>query len=186
MDEPTRTQVDELLSFWFSESVKKLWFNSTPQFDEELREKYLYLVEQAARGELDQWRDESLGALALVIILDQFPLNMFRRQARSFATEEQARQTAQYAIDKGFDHQLNDAQKAFLYMPFMHSENLADQDKSVALFEKAGLTDNLKYAKHHRSLVERFGRFPHRNSILGRESTAEELSYLNSKEAFLG
>ena len=111
---------------------------------------------------------------------------MFRQQARSFATENKARQVADLATDKGLDQSLSAEQKAFLYLPFMHSENLADQDKSVELFEKAGLTENLRYAKHHRELIQRFGRFPHRNRILGRESTAEEEDYLNSKEAFLG
>ena len=186
MDHASKQLINELINYWFSDPVKKLWFNSTPEFDEELRQKYLLLLEKAQRGELNQWRDDPLGALGLVIILDQFPLNMFRGQARSFATEEQARQVAEYAVGKGFDDQLNPAQKAFLYLPFMHSENLADQDKSVSLFEKAGLTDNLKYAHHHRGIIQRFGRFPHRNSILGRESTAEEIRYLNSKEAFLG
>jgi len=186
MDHESKIRIDELISYWFSDPVKKLWFNSTPEFDEELRKKYLSVLEQAEKGELDHWREEPLGALALIIILDQFPLNMFRRQPRSFATEAQARQLAEYAVSKGFDNQLDAAQKAFLYLPFMHSENLADQDKSVSLFEKAGLTENLKYAIHHRGIVQRFGRFPHRNSVLGRESTTEEIRYLNSKEAFLG
>ena len=93
---------------------------------------------------------------------------------------------AEYAVAHGFDDQLSGAQKAFLYLPFMHSENPEDQDKSVSLFEKAGLTENLKFARHHREIVRRFGRFPHRNSILGRENTPEEIRYLNSKEAFLG
>lgn len=186
MDEESKQQIDELLSFWFSDAVKKLWFNSTPAFDEELRIKYLPLLEKAQNGDLNHWQEDPLGALSLVIILDQFPLNMFRRQPRSFATEQQSRQIAELAVTKGLDQQLDGAQKAFLYMPFMHSENLEDQDKSVDLFEKAGLTDNLKYAKHHREIVRRYGRFPHRNSILGRQSTAEEIRYLNSKEAFLG
>ena len=186
MDNASKAQINELLSFWFSEPVKKLWFNSTAEFDQQLIDKYLQMLEQAEKGELEHWRDDPFGALALVIILDQFPLNMFRGQPRSFATEEQARQTAGYAIDKGLDNQLSAIQKAFLYLPFMHSENIADQDKSVSLFENAGLVENLKYAKHHRSIVERFGRFPHRNDILGRQNTADEIRYLNSKEAFLG
>ncbi|MGD8592395.1 MAG: DUF924 family protein [Gammaproteobacteria bacterium] len=186
MDKQSENEIKALLAFWFSEPVKKLWFNSTPEFDAELREKYLHFLERAERGELDDWANDARGALALVIILDQFPLNMFRQQARSFATENKARQVADLATDKGLDQSLSAEQKAFLYLPFMHSENLADQDKSVELFEKAGLTENLRYAKHHRELIQRFGRFPHRNRILGRESTAEEEDYLNSKEAFLG
>ena len=186
MDVSSQNKIIEVLDFWFSDRIKKLWFNSTPEFDEELRQKYLLLYEQAARGDLMAWREDPKGALALVILFDQFPLNMFRKQVRSFATEEDAREVADFAINKGFDLPLNDTQKAFLYLPFMHSENLDDQNKSVMLFEKAGLEHNLKYAKHHRSIVQRFGRFPHRNSILGRESTEEEIAYLNSKEAFLG
>lgn len=186
MDSTSKNEIKELLSFWFSEPVKKLWFNSTPEFDAQLKQKYLQFVEHAERGELDDWANDAQGALALVIILDQFPLNIFRRQARSFATEDKARQIAVSAVDKELDQLLSDEQKAFLYLPFMHSENLADQDKSVELFEKAGLTENLRYAKHHRELIRRFGRFPHRNIILGRVNTAEESDYLNSKEAFLG
>jgi uncharacterized protein (DUF924 family) len=186
MDKSSENEIKALLSFWFSEPVKKLWFNSTPEFDAELKEKYLHFLERAERGELDDWANDARGALALVIILDQLPLNMFRQQARSFETENKARQVADLATNKGLDQSLAAEQKAFLYLPFMHSENLADQDKSVELFENAGLTENLRYAKHHRELIQRFGRFPHRNRILGRESTAEEVDYLNSKEAFLG
>jgi uncharacterized protein (DUF924 family) len=186
MDKSSEKEIKELLSFWFSEPVKKLWFNSTPEFDAELKKKYLHFVERAKRGELDGWVSDAHGALALVIILDQFPLNIFRQQALSFATEGKARQVADLATKKGLDQLLSSEQKAFLYLPFMHSEDLADQDKSVELFEKAGLTENLRYAKHHRELIRRFGRFPHRNRILGRESSAEEIAYLNSKEAFLG
>lgn len=186
MDNSSENEIKEVVSYWFSEPVKKLWFNSTPEFDAKLRQKYMQTLERAERGELDDWALDALGALALVIILDQFPLNMFRQQARSFATERKARQVAEQAIVKNLDRSLTAEQKAFLYLPFMHSENLQDQDKSVELFEKAGLTENLRYAKHHRELIRRFGRFPHRNSILNRESTAEEIDYLNSKEAFLG
>ncbi|WP_455211776.1 DUF924 family protein [Kaarinaea lacus] len=186
MEKTSENEINEIVSFWFSEPVKKLWFNSTPEFDAQLKQKYLHVVECAERGDLDDWAEHANGALALAIILDQFPLNMFRQQARSFATENKARQIVEYAITKGLDQLLSDEQKAFLYLPYMHSENLEDQDKSVKLFEKAGLTENLRYAKHHRELIRRFGRFPHRNQILGRESTPDEIDYLNSKEAFLG
>jgi uncharacterized protein (DUF924 family) len=124
--------------------------------------------------------------LALVIVLDQFPLNMFRGQRESFATEAAAREAAVQAIAWGFDQSLTDEQKAFLYLPFMHSEDLADQDRAVALYEGAGLENSLKWARHHRELIRRFGRFPHRNAILGRPSTPEELAYLGSAGAFKG
>jgi uncharacterized protein (DUF924 family) len=186
MDKTSQNEIKDLVTFWFSEPVKKLWFNSTPEFDAQLKEKYLNLVERAERGELDDWAAQAQGALALVIILDQLPLNIFRQQARSFATESKARDIAAQAVEKALDQQLDPEQKAFLYLPFMHSEHLADQDRAVELFEEAGLNENLRFAKHHRELIRRFGRFPHRNKILGRENTPEETAYLNSKEAFLG
>lgn len=176
----------EVIEFWFSEPVRKLWFDSTPAFDQQLRERFGATYEAAAAGELDDWQRTPAGALALVIVLDQFPLNMFRGEARSFQTEARSREVAAAAIERGLDDSLDDKQKAFLYLPFMHSESLADQDRSVALFESAGLKDNLKWAYHHRDIVRRFDRFPHRNAILGRESTPEEAAYLDSDEAFTG
>ena len=180
------TTSDEVLSFWFSDRVKPMWFNSTPEFDDELREKYLETYHAALKGELSDWEKTPQGALALVICLDQFPLNMFRNKKESFEGEEPSRQVAVRAIRQGFDQQLHGAQKAFLYIPFMHSEDLADQDYVVSLLSAAGLEDNLHWARHHREIVRRFGRFPHRNAILGRESTPEELAYLQSEEAFHG
>jgi len=175
-----------VLDFWFSDSVKPLWFRSTPAFDEELCERFLTTWQAAASGELRRWAESPEGALALVIVLDQFPLNMFRGKAESFSTEARSREVAREAVEKGWDKELDTSRLAFLYMPFMHSENLDDQDRSVALFEAAGLTDNLRFAMHHRELIRRFGRFPHRNAILGRASSEDELTYLASKEAFLG
>ena len=182
----TVSSSDDVLSFWFSERVKPLWFNSTPEFDNELRENYLDTYQAALNGELSGWEETPQGALALVICLDQFPLNIFRNKAESFAGEEPSRQVASRAIERAFDQNLDGAQKAFLYMPYMHSEELADQDRVLELFSRAGLEDNLKWAKHHRDLVDRFGRFPHRNAILGRENTPEEMAYLQSEEAFHG
>ncbi|MEW8031055.1 MAG: DUF924 family protein, partial [Candidatus Thiodiazotropha endolucinida] len=106
--------------------------------------------------------------------------------SEAFSTEQQSRDVAGFAIDAGFDKQMPGAWQAFLYLPFMHSESLTDQDRSVSLFESAGLHENLKWAEHHRALIRRFGRFPHRNEILGRKSTADELAYLNSNQAFTG
>jgi len=177
---------EEFINFWFSEESAKHWFNSTEAFDNQLHERYLGLYESASLGHFDDWRDAPLGALALVILFDQIPLNIFRGQARSFATEDQARRVAGIAIKHGFDQQLTGKQKAFLYMPFMHSENMQDQNFAVSLYEKAGLEDNLRFAKHHRGIIERFGRFPHRNVILKRKSTPEEIAYLDSPEGFHG
>ena len=177
---------NEIISFWFSPQVRPLWFNSTPEFDNELKQNYSELFDRAANGELTDWQESPQGCLALVIILDQFPLNIYRGQAKSFTTEALAINVVDKAIENRFDQSLNDEQKAFLYMPLMLSENINDQDRSVELFEKAGLKENLKFAKHHREIIRRFARFPHRNAILNRENTAEEIEYLGSKEAFLG
>ena len=176
----------EIIAFWFSGRVKKLWFNSTPEFDRELYERYYATYLEALENKLDHWRESALGSLALVIILDQFPLNMFRNQARSFEAEKKAVEVANYAVNNQQDKKLPQEQKAFLYMPFMHSENLEEQDRSIKLFSDAGLEDNLKFAQHHRDIVYRFGRFPHRNAILQRDSTPAEIEYLQSKDAFHG
>jgi uncharacterized protein (DUF924 family) len=176
----------EIVDFWFAKDTRKLWFNSTPEFDRQLCENYQSLLEQASRGELDHWMETAEGCLALVVILDQMPLNMFRGSAQSFATEARSREVARIAIDRGFDQQLPEQQKAFLYMPFMHSEALEDQQLALELFDQSGLESNLRFARHHHSIVEKYGRFPHRNAVLGRDSSAAEIEYLNSKEAFNG
>ena len=176
----------EILEFWFSDDVRPLWFRSTPEFDHELRQRYERLYQRACEGGLDEWQCDPHGSLALVIILDQFPLNMYRGLGRAFEGESRARGVAEHAIDCGWDLQLSDEHKSFLYLPFMHSENLADQERSVALYEAAGLEHNLRFARHHREIVRRFGRFPHRNEPLGRQSTTEELEYLDSDAAFTG
>ena len=170
--------IREILDFWFSDEVRPLWFKSTPEFDELLRERYENVWGLARADSYDHWEQEPESALALVIVLDQFPLNMFREDARQYSTEGHARRIARAAIEQGFDQQLSRQQQAFLYLPFMHSESIEDQNTSVALYEKAGLEDNLRYAIHHRDVIKRFGRFPHRNQALGRVSSEEEIEYL--------
>ncbi|MEA3303854.1 MAG: DUF924 family protein [Pseudomonadota bacterium] len=169
-----------ILDFWFSDEVEALWFRSTQSFDREIRDKFESLWQQGCNGELSPWEQTPQGSLALVILLDQLPLNMFRDQPQSFITEQASRDVAHRAIEKGFDKQLDNRHKHFLYMPLMHSEELSDQNRSVALLEAAGMTDNLRWAKHHRDIIARFGRFPHRNQILNRKSTSEELEWLKS------
>ena len=176
----------DLIQFWFSEEVSKHWFNSTKSFDRKLLEVYQSTWLDAKQGKLDHWQQSAAGSLALVIVLDQFPLNMFRGQAESFSTEAQSREVAHGAIDKGFDQELSSKQKSFLYMPFMHSEDLDDQALGVKLFNKPGLESNYRFAMHHCNIIERFGRFPHRNKILGRKSSDAEIEYLNSREGFQG
>lgn len=176
----------EILDFWFSDEVRPRWFDSTPAFDRKLRDDYEKLWRRAKHGDLDHWRQGADGCLALVILLDQLPLNMFRNQAESYATEVQAREIARLALERGFDRELPVERRAFLYMPFMHSEDPDDQALSVELYSQPGLEKNIRFAKHHRDIVDRFGRFPHRNAALGRDSTAAEVEYLNSKQAFRG
>ena len=148
--------------------------------------KYQAVWNKASAGELDDWANDPDGCLALVIILDQFPLNMFRGQAKSFRSEQKAVDTARKAIDKHLDRSIDRAKLAFLYMPFMHSEDLAHQDISVKLFRENNLHANVRFAEHHRELIRKFGRFPHRNKILGRQSTEQETKYLESDNAFKG
>ncbi len=176
----------KIIDFWFADDVRKLWFNSTAEFDRSLRERFEDILKQADQGELDHWMETAAGCLALVIVLDQFPLNMFRGNAQSFATEARSREVARVAIANGFDKVLAAEQQAFLYMPFMHSEDLADQQLALELFAQPGMESNLRFAHHHHAIVETYGRFPHRNAVLGRTSTAAEIEYLNSREAFSG
>ena len=177
---------EKIVDFLFSTQVAPYWFQSPPELDDQIRERYLRLWQQAAEGACDDWVEHPVGALALCILLDQFPLNMFRGRPQAFRTEQRAVAVAKAALAAELDKQLPRERLIFLYMPLMHSESLADQDLSVRLFESAGLEHNARFARHHRALIERFGRFPHRNAILGRVSTPEELSYLESPEAFTG
>lgn len=183
-DDPMSPQ--DVLDFWFADEHRPLWFGSTDAFDRMIRERFDELWRHARDGGLAHWESTPAGALALVILLDQFPLNMFRNQPLGFSTEADSRQVAGRAIARGIDRRLSDGEKPFLYLPFMHSEDLDDQDRSVALFEAAGLAANLRWAQHHREIVRRFGRFPHRNAILGRADTPEEAAWLRTSGAFRG
>jgi uncharacterized protein (DUF924 family) len=176
----------QIIDFWFADEVRKLWFKSTAEFDRTIGLRFEDILKQAERGELDHWMESAEGCLALVIILDQFPLNMYRGSAQSYATEAQSREVARVAIEKGFDQTLSPEQQAFMYMPFMHSEELADQELALDLFDQPGMESNLRFARHHHAIVQTYGRFPHRNTVLGRTSTAAEIEYLNSREAFTG
>ena len=175
-----------ILNFWFSAPANKLWFKSTPGLDEKIRIKYESIWELASNDQLNHWQSTPEGSLALVIILDQFPLNMFRDTAKSFSTEKKAIEISRYAISNNFDSKLTSTKLPFLFMPLMHSESIDDQNISVVMFEKADLENNLRFAKHHRKIIQQFGRFPHRNKILNRTSTKEELEYLASPQVFKG
>jgi uncharacterized protein (DUF924 family) len=163
-----------VFTFW-CEAGPKRWFKTDAAFDAEFRARFLDLHEAAARGALDRWGATAEGALALVLLLDQFPRNCFRDSPRTFATDARARAVADRAIAAGHDRAVSDALALFFYLPLMHSEHLADQDRSVALCSRLG---DAKHAKKHREIVVRFGRFPHRNAVLGRESTPEEREHL--------
>ncbi|MDJ0592104.1 MAG: DUF924 family protein [Pleurocapsa sp. MO_226.B13] len=173
------TKPDDVLNFWFSQDVRPLWFKKSSEFDRQIEANFLDTYRQAAAGELDYWRNNARDILALIIVLDQFPRNMFRNSPQAFATDRQAVELTKYALNNNYQLNLTTEQKAFLYMPLMHSENQANQDLCVALFTKLGKEDNLKFAIRHQEIIDRFGRFPHRNQILDREITPEEREFLN-------
>jgi uncharacterized protein (DUF924 family) len=183
---PAIPSPDSILDFWFSARVRPLWFKSTPEFDAEVHRLFADTWQAARVNSLKDWEDSASGALALVIVLDQFPLNMYRGRPEGFATEAAAREVARRTIARGFDGALDISRRVFLYLPFMHSEQLSDQDYSVQLFAQPGMEDSLKWAQHHRDIVQRFGRFPHRNALLGRASSASEIAYLESEAAYHG
>ena len=176
----------DIINYWYSDRMKKHWFNSNSELDNEIKATYEKTWEQAADDKLDQWKNTPEGCLALVIILDQFPLNMFRGTIKSFQTEGKAIEITMTAINNDFVKEIDNDKLSFLFMPLMHSENLEDQNLSVKLFEEYNITNNLRFAQHHRDIIKTFGRFPHRNSILMRQSTKEETEYMNSKDAFKG
>lgn len=168
---------EEIVAFW--EAVgKDRWYKADPEFDAELRQKFIGVYDTAAAGELEDWRQTATGSLALVLVLDQFSRNMFRGTPKAFAADAKALSIANGSIVKGFDKKALHELRAFFYMPFMHSEMLVDQDRCVWLMQEHGGDDNIKYAEIHRDIIRRFGRFPHRNEILGRNSTAEEITFL--------
>jgi uncharacterized protein (DUF924 family) len=170
-------RIAEVLSFWRAAGREK-WFAKDDAFDAEIALRFMALHDAAARGELDAWESGPEGALALALLLDQFPRNMFRGSARAFATDGKALGVVRRAILAGLDQSFDPVDRQFFYLPFMHAETLADQDVAVKLYEALGDAEALRYAHIHRDAIARFGRFPHRNALLGRETTADEESYL--------
>ena len=177
----------EALLFWFGPAAErgkahKRWFVKDEAFDREVRERFLPLYEDAAAGKLAHLKQRAEGCLALIVVLDQFPRNMFRGTARAFATDPLALEAARHALAQGFDRALLPVERLFVYLPFEHSETLADQDWSCELTKPLDAypetNDVYRYALLHRDIIRRFGRFPHRNAILGRTSTPEELEFL--------
>ncbi|MBP5973980.1 DUF924 domain-containing protein [Brasilonema sp. CT11] len=186
------SQAQEILDFWFGSSgepdypkPKSFWFSKKPEFDEQLRIRFLIDYQKAAAGYLDDWIDSPDSCLALILLLDQFPRNVFRDTPEAFATDWEALSVAHHAVAKGYDHMLLPVQRWFIYLPFEHSENLEHQNQAVRLFQQLGddpdSVSPIDYAVRHMQVIERFGRFPHRNKILGRISTPEEKEFLKHK-----
>lgn len=179
------TLTRRVLDFWFGApdssefgQRRKVWFKVDPAFDESVRAQFGNDADTAGGGGHDSLADDAEGSLALIVMLDQFPRNLFRGSARAFATDAKALGVARAAVAEGFDRQFNLVQRCFVYLPFEHSEDLTDQEQSVQLFEALGDADYLDYTIRHRDIIQRFGRFPHRNAVLGRASTPEEKAFL--------
>ena len=180
----TKDWTDHVLAFWFGELTPEDWFNQSDALDATIRERFGELYQTLATGIPDEAASDPRVALATIIVLDQFPRNMFRGRAAAFASDNVAAGLARTSVDAGLDDALADDEKQFLYMPLMHSESRADQERCVMLFKALGREDNLKYAIEHRDVIARFGRFPHRNRALGRTSTAEEEAFLETASGY--
>lgn len=168
----------EILNFWFSDPVRKKWFEADREFDAELKERFGALFDKAAAGDFEEWRETAAGAVALIILLDQIPRNIHRGTPMAFRGDAHALEIAREVVARGDDTALPQAHRQMLYMPFMHSEDLPAQEEGVRLFQDLGDDYSLDFMKRHRDIIARFGRFPHRNAILGRPSTEEELEFL--------
>jgi len=172
----------DVLRFWFGEGSDygqshKRWFEKDPSFDAEIRDRFLSLFVDFASGGGHKWLDRPQDCLARIVVLDQFPRNMFRGTPRAFSTDGLALAAAEHAVEKGFDRGMLDVERQFVYLPFEHSESAADQERACELMKPLG-EDLYDWALKHKRIVERFGRFPHRNEILGRPSTPEEIEFL--------
>ena len=169
----------DVLAFWRAAGEKK-WFAKNDAFDADIKSRFLDTYEAAAAGKLSDWEATPEDAVALTIVLDQFPRNMFRRDARAFAADATARAVADRALARGFDRQVPDELRMFFYLPLEHSETMADQERCCALFKTLGNADLLHWAELHADIIRRFGRVPHRNAVLGRTTTPDEKTYLDN------
>jgi uncharacterized protein (DUF924 family) len=167
-----------VLAFWRKAGPDK-WFKKDTAFDDDIRLHFLETYDAAVAGKLSDWEQTADGALALTMVLDQFPRNMFRGDARTYAADPQARAVAGRALEHGFDQKVSLSERQFFYLPFEHSEAIADQERACALCAATGDADLLKWAQMHADIISRFGRFPHRNAMLGRATTAEEQAFLD-------
>ncbi len=169
---------NDVIEFWFNELEPKQWWQKSAEFDQIIESRFGNLHRKAAAGELYSWRETALGSLAEIIVLDQFSRNIYRNLPEAFVNDGMALALSQFAIFQKFDTQLSAIERVFLYMPFMHSESAAIHEQAVELFESAGLQSNLEFELRHKAIIDRFGRYPHRNKILGRPSTEEEIQFL--------
>ncbi len=167
-----------IIAFWFSPRVSKLHWGGPPAFDQELRDSYLEVHTQICEGQHRPWLEAAEGSLATIIVLDQFSRNMFRNTSKAFATDGLARWVLMRALDRGQDRSLPDDHRHFMYMPLMHSESSADQQRCIELMATLKSSNNLRFCYLHKDIIDRFGRFPHRNQALGRVSTPDELAFL--------
>jgi len=172
----------DIVTFWL-EAGPDQWFTLDDAFDRAVRSRFLAVHEAAAAGQRADWQETREGALALVLLFDQFPRNMFRGEARAFATDAMARAVADRALARGYDQATDPAMRPFFYLPFMHSEALADQDRCVRLYQVLNDAEQLRYAMGHRDVIKTFGRFPHRNGALGRATTPAEKDFLDDASA---
>jgi len=170
--------INDILHFWFEETQPSQWWKKDPEFDQRIRKQFLSLHQQASRCELFSWRSTPEGRLAEIIILDQFSRNMFRDSAKAFATDPLALALAQEAVSCGADQQISQDKRAFVYLPYMHSESLRIHAEAVKLYQQPGMEDNLVWEIKHQEIIKKFGRYPHRNKALGRTSTVEEIEFL--------
>ena len=168
----------DIIDFWFTEINPEQWWEKKPAFDKKIKTRFLDIYKKAASGELVNWRYKPLSSLAEIIILDQFPRNMFRDNKKAFATDPLAVCLSQVAVERGFDHKLTTDQKAFLYMPLMHSESAEVHKSAEFLFSASDMENYQKYEFQHKAIIDRFGRYPHRNKILGRRSRKAEIEFL--------
>lgn len=168
----------QVIDFWFEETAPRDWFRKDDLFDQTIRSRFGHTWQRAVSGELSGWRTELVGRLAEVIVLDQFSRNLFRNSALAFSADGQALVLAQEAIATGATDSLTPIQRHFLYMPFMHSESPLIHQHAVELFRENGMEDGLRAELQHKAIIDRFGRYPHRNAVLGRQSSAEEQAFL--------
>lgn len=180
MNNPSIEQAEwrAVLDFWLLQIGPYKWFSRDDALDEQIRNKFAASHKKAVAGALKSWRAAPQGCLGEIIVLDQFSRNLYRDNPRAFASDGQAREILELALARGFDSGMNNDEKRFLYMPLQHSENAADQTRSVELFRTLEDDKMFEYTLRHQEIIDRFGRFPHRNAVLGRNSTAEEIAFL--------